>query len=172
MRKARVMILEGIYQQGEAALSKAIKSIELITKNQMDQFLQVIFDLQAVRRHHQVLVLLDELKPEWLNDSLNRELFYWKAESYAALEKYDRAAWSYLKSAQLADRVQADLWAQSARFKAAGVLVKANLFNDAQVIYTQLLAVTVSASRKSSIRQQLQQIRLLRNAEKNKVAHH
>ena len=172
MRKARVMILEGIYQQGETTLSNAIKSIELITKNQMDQFLQVIFDLQAVRRHQQVLVLLDELKPEWLDDSLNRELFYWKAESYAALEKYDRAAWSYLKSAQLADRVQADLWAQSARFKAAGVLVKANLFNDAQVIYTQLLAVTVSVSRKSSIKQELQQIRLLRNAEKNKVAHH
>ena len=170
MRKARVMILEGVYEQGETVLSNALKNIEQITQDQLDQFLQVIFDLQAVRRHQQVLVLLDELKPDWINENLRRELFYWKAESYTALEQYDRAAWSYLKSAQLADQAQADLWAQSSRFKAAGVLVKASLFNDAQALYIRLLGVTASASRKSAIKQELQQIRLLRNAEENKAA--
>ena len=170
MRKARVLILEGVYENGETVLSNALKNIELITQDQLDHFLQVIFDLQAVGRHQQVLILLDTLKPEWMNESLRRELFYWKAESYAALDQYDRAAWSYLKSAQLADQAQADLWAQSARFKAAGVLVKASLFNDAQALYIRLLAVTASDSRKSAIRQELQQIRLLRNAENNKPA--
>ncbi|MCW8924111.1 MAG: hypothetical protein OQK69_10860 [Gammaproteobacteria bacterium] len=172
MRKARVLILEGAYENGEAVLANTISTTEAITEKQLDHFLQVIFDLQAVQRHQQVLTLLDSLKPEWMDDSIQRELFFWKAESYAGLEQYDRAAWSYLKSAQLADQVQADLWAQSARYKAAGVLVKAGLFDDAQVIYTRLLQVTSSASRKSAIRQELQQIRLLRNAEKNTSDEH
>jgi len=168
MRKARVMILEGVYEQGEAVLAEALNKIEKITQDQLDHFLQVIFDLQAVARHQQVLVLLDSLEPEWMTEDLSRELFYWKAESYTGLEQYDRAAWSYLKSAQLADQAQAELWSQSARFKAAGVLLKANLFDDAQALYIRLLAVTTSDSRKSAIQQELQQIRLLRNAEKNR----
>ena len=169
MRKARVMILEGVYKDGEAVLASAVKTADLVTENQLDHFLQVIFDLQAVRRHQQVLVLLDSLKPEWMNENVHREIFFWKAESYSALDQYDRAAWSYLKSAQLADQAQADLWAQSARFKAAGVLVKASLYDDAQAIYTRLLAITTSDSRKSVIKQELQQIRLLSNADKNKA---
>jgi len=172
MRKARVIILEGDYREGEAVLANALKNAEKITENQLDHFLQVIFDLQAVRRHRQVLVLLDSLKPEWINENIHRELFFWKAESYSALEQYDRAAWSYLKSAQLADKSHADLWAQSARFKAAGVLVKDGLYDDAQVIYTRLLRVTTSDSRKSAIKQELQQIRLLRNADKKKFDDH
>ena len=172
MRKARVMVLEGAYKDGEAVLANMINTAEVITENQLDHFLQVIFDLQAVRRHHQVLTLLDLLNPEWLNENIHRELFFWKAESYTALEQYDRAAWSYLKSAQLAEQTQADLWAQSARFKAAGVLVKEGLYHDAQVIYSRLLGVTASDSRKSAIKQELQQIRLLSNADKNKSHDH
>lgn len=167
MRKARVMILDGAYADGEAVLNKALSNRVLISQSQLDQFFQVIFDLQAVRRHQQVIALLDSLKPEWINENIQRELFYWQAESYLALDQFDRAAWLYLKSAQLADRAEAELWSQSSRFKAAGVLVKAGLYNDAQVIYTRLLLVTASASRKSVIKQELQQIRLLRNAEKS-----
>lgn len=168
MRKARVMILEGAYAQGEAVLATTVKQTEQISPAQLDQFLQVIFDLQAVGRHPQVLALLSSLKPEWLDQTLHRELFFWKAESYAALEQYERAAWSYLKSAQLADETEALLWAQSARFNAAGVLVKSGLYDDAQLIYNGLMPVTASDSRKAAIRQQLQHIRLLRNAEKNR----
>jgi len=168
MRKARVMVLEGAYAEGEEVLAHTLINTEQMTQDQLDHFLQVIFDLQAVRRHYQVLVLLNSLKSEWMNETIHRELFFWKAESYSALEQYDRAAWSYLKSAQLADQSQADLWAQSARFKAAGTLVKAGLYDDAQVIYSQLLESTASESRKSAIKQELQQVRLLRNAEKSK----
>ncbi|MFC1589160.1 hypothetical protein ACFL3P_02700 [Pseudomonadota bacterium] len=169
MRKARVMILEGAYDDGEVVLANTLSSAEQLTASQLDHFLQVIFDLQAVHRHQQVLILLDSLKPEWMNENLHRELFFWKAESYLSLEQYDRAAWLYLKSAQLADQAEAHLWAQSARFKAAGALVKATLYDDAQEIYASLLQVTASESRKSAIRQELQQIRLLRSADKNPV---
>ncbi len=172
MRKARVMILEGAYAQGEAVLATTVKQTEQISPAQLDQFLQVIFDLQAVGRHVQVLVLLNSLKPEWLDQALHRELFFWKAESYAALEQYERAAWSYLKSAQLADETEVPMWAQSARFNAAGVLVKSRLYDDARLIYNGLMPVTASDSRKAAIRQQLQHIRLLRNAEKNRSDEH
>jgi hypothetical protein len=136
MRKARVMILEGAYAQGEAVLATTVNQAEQISPAQLDQFLQVIFDLQAVGRHPQVL------------------------------------AWSYLKSAQLADETEAPLWAQSARFNAAGVLVKSGLYDDARLIYNGLMSVTASDSRKAAIRQQLQHIRLLRNAEKNRSDEH
>lgn len=172
MRKARVMVLEGAYVAGETVLINTLNTAEQITQNQLDQFLQVIFDLQAVGRHQSVLVLLDSIKPEWMNENIHRELFFWKAESCSALAQYDRAAWSYLKSAQLADQAQAGLWAQSARFKAAGALVKASLYDDAEIIYTGLLEITASDARKSAIKQELQQIRLLRNAEKNKSDDH
>jgi hypothetical protein len=57
----------------------------------------------------------------------------------------------------------ADLWAQSARFKASDALLKAKLYDDAKYAYTELLKITSSDSRKRLIRQKLQHIRLLRS---------
>lgn len=168
MRKARVLVLEGSYEQGEHVLEESIAETDQLAAEQIDQFLQVIFDLQAVQRHAQSIKLIDALKNEWLNDDIRRELLFWKAESHYALEQYDTAAWLYLKSALLADQSQAELWAQSARFKAAGALVKAGLYDDAQTMYTELLRFVASDSRKAFIRQELQHIRLLKNAEKAK----
>lgn len=166
MRKARVLVLEGSYAAGEQVLTQTLAGFESITPEQIDQYLQVVFDLQAVKRHQRAIELFDALKQEWLNDDIRRELFFWKAESSYALEQYDRAAWLYLKSALVADQTQSELWAQSARFKAAGALTKAGLFDDAQTLYTELLRYAATDSRKAAIRQELQQIRLLRNAEK------
>jgi hypothetical protein len=168
MRKARVLILEGSYEQGELVLKQAVAENEQLNLEQIDQFLQVIFDLQAVRRHLQAIDFIDSLKEEWLNDDIRRELFFWKAESLYAIEQYAGAAWLYLRSAMIADQTQAELWAQSARFKAAGALVKAGLYDDAQTMYTELLRFIASDSRKAYIKQEIQQIRLLRNAEKTK----
>lgn len=168
MRKARVLILEGSYEQGEHVLKQAVAENEQLSLEQIDQFLQVIFDLQAVQRHSQAIEFIDSLKEEWLNDDIRRELFFWKAESLYALEQYAGAAWLYLRSAMIADQTQSELWAQSARFKAAGTLVKAGLYDDAQTMYTELLRFIASDSRKAYIKQEIQQIRLLRNAEKTK----
>lgn len=168
MRKARVLVLEGSYEQGELVLAESIATNEQLTAGQIDQFLQVIFDLQAVQRHEQAIRLIDLLKDEWLNDDIRRELFFWKAESKYELEQFDAAAWLYLKSAIVADQSKAELWAQSARFKAAGALVKAGLYDDAQTMYTELIRFVASDSRKAFIRQELQHIRLLKNAEKTR----
>jgi tetratricopeptide (TPR) repeat protein len=165
MRKARVLILEGSYEQGEQVLRQAVTENELLSPTQIDQFLQVVFDLQAVRRHTQAIEFIGSLKDEWLNDDIRRELLFWKAESLYALEQYASAAWLYLRSAMIADQTQAELWAQSARFKAAGALVKAGLYDDAKTMYTELLRFITSDSRKAFIKQEIQQIRLLKNAE-------
>ena len=111
---------------------------------------------------------MNSLKVEWLNVDLQREIFFWKAESLFALEDYAGAAWLYLRSAMMADQTESALWAQSARFKAAGALVKAGLYDDAQTMYTELLRFIASDSRKALIKQHIQQIRLLRNAEEKK----
>lgn len=168
VRKSRVLILEGKYEAGENALTDAIRKQKQLTSEQMDHFLQVVFDIQTVKRHQQALKLFDLLKDEWLTDKIRLELFFWRAESSYALQQFDRAAWLYLRSALLADKIQYDLWAQSARFKAAGSLTKAGLYDDAQKIYSELLGFAATESRKAVIKQEIQHLRLLRNAEKTR----
>ncbi len=164
MRKARVLILEGDHEQGEAVLKKAITNNAELDADKVDSYLQVVFDLQTIKRHEQALELFNLLPEDKMEDKLRRELYYWKAESSAELGRYDQAALLYLTSARTVDDTMMDLWAQSARFKAADALLKAELYDDAKHAYSELLAITVNDSRKRLIRQKLQHIRLLRNA--------
>ncbi len=165
MRKARVLILEGDYERGEKELVISMQNIDELNTDMIDRYLQVVFDLQTINRHEQALALFDLLPIEAMDDKLRREIYYWKAESYYELERYDRAALLYMKSAQAADETMTDLWAQSARFKASDALLKARLYDDAQYAYSELLRITSSDSRKRLIRQKLQHIQLLRSSD-------
>lgn len=166
MRTARVLILEGSYEQGEEILVVTLSENNQPELEQIDQYIQVVFDLQAVKRHKQALEMFELLKDEWLDDRLRMEINFWKAESSSALNLYEQSAWYYLKSALLADAAQNNLWARSARFKAANALTQAQLYDDAQKIYLELLRFAATASEKTVLKQELQQIQLLRNAEK------
>lgn len=165
MRKARVLILKGDYRQGEAVLRASLQNITELNTDMIDRYLQVVFDLQTVKRHEQALDLFDLLPVAAFDDKLKREIYYWKAESSYELESYDQAALLYMKSAKAADETMTDLWAQSARFKASDALLKAGLYDDAQYAYGELLKITSSDSRKRLIRQKLQHIQLLRSSE-------
>jgi hypothetical protein len=77
----------------------------------------------------------------------------------------------YFKSARTGDPDMIDLWAQSARFKAADALVKAALYEDAKHAYTELMRITANDARKRVIRQKLQQIQLLRNSAEEQDTH-
>ena len=165
MRKARVMILEGEYEQGEDELRKSLQNITELNTDMVDRYLQVVFDLQTIKRHEQALALFDRLPIESMDDKLRREIYYWKAESNYEIERYDQAAMLYMKSAKAGDESMSDLWAQSARFKASDALLKAGLYDDAQHAYSELLRITSSDSRKRLIRQKLQHIRLLRSSD-------
>ena len=168
MRKARVLVLQGEYILGLDALKSSIKALDELSEERIDHYLQVVFDLQSVKKHEEALVLFDLLKPEWLNNTHKREIFFWKAESYSELKNYEMSAMLYLQSAREIDPTMSDNWAKSARFKAAGALVSAHLYNDADTVYKSLLAITVNNARKSVIKQELQQIQLLRNADEKK----
>jgi hypothetical protein len=163
MRKARVLILEGEHEQGETELRLALQNITELSADMVDRYLQVVFDLQTIKRHEQALELFDLLPIESMDDKLRREIYYWKAESHYEIDRYDQAAMLYMKSAKAGDETMSDLWAQSARFKASDALLKAKLYDDAQHAYSELLRITSSDSRKRLIRQKLQHIRLLRS---------
>lgn len=164
MRKARVLILEGEYQQGEQVLKTSLQNSTELNADMIDRYLQVVFDLQTVKRHEQALELFDLLPESAMDDKLKREIYYWKAESNYEIGRYDQAAMLYMKSAKAADESMTDLWAQSARFKASDALLKAGLYDDAQYAYSELLRITSSDSRKRLIRQKLQHIQLLRGS--------
>lgn len=163
MRKARVLILHGDYQESENLIRKTFASKKSISIPELDRYIQVVFDFQTVQQHQQALNLFKLISLQGLSEQLKREIYFWKAESYYSLEKYDQAALFYLESARAVTGEEHDLWAQSARFKAGGALVLAEIYVDAEKVYKDLLLVTASESRKALINQNLQKIRLLKS---------
>lgn len=172
MRKARVLILQGEYKQSEDLIRKTFSEKTTITRAELDRFIQVVFDFQTVQQHQQAIRLFDLVSMENLDENLKREIYFWKAESYFSLEKYDRAALFYLESSRAVTEAEHDLWGQSARFKAGKALMLAKIYDDAKKVYSDLLIVTASDSRKAIINQSLQKIRLLSSAEKNQRIMH
>ena len=168
MRKARVLILQGDYDQSEALIRKTFSEKPKITREELDRYIQVVFDFQTVQQHQKAIKLFDLLYIDGLDENLKREIYFWKAESYFLLEKYDHAALFYLQSARAVTDADNDLWAQSARFKAGNALILAEIYDDAEKIYTDLLAITGSDTRKALINQNLQKIRLLKSTLKKK----
>jgi hypothetical protein len=166
MRKARVLVLQGEYKNSEDLILKTFTQNASISHAELDRYIQVVFDFQTVQQHQQALKLFDLISIEGLDEKLKREIYFWKAESYYSLEKYDRAALYYLESARAVSESIHDLWAQSARFKAGQSLVKAKIYDDAKKVLTDLLRITASDSRKALINQQLQKIRLLKSTVK------
>lgn len=164
MRKARVLVLQGDYAEGVEVLKTSINKLDNMTGEMIDFYLQVVFDLQAVKKHEQALMLFDQIKAVWLDGARQREVAFWKAESYFEVADYARSAVMFLRSAKLTDPTMSDNWAKSARFKAAGALVKASLYDDAEKVYRSLLLITANEPRRAVIKQELQQIQLLRNA--------
>ena len=168
MRKARVLILQGEHEQSEKLIRQTMAGKTKITPAELDRYIQVVFDFQTVQQHQQAINLFELISFENLAEKLKREIYFWKAESFFALKQYDLAALNYLSSARAVTGEGNDLWGQSARFKAAESLVLAEIFDDAKKIYSELLLVTDSGSRKALINQNLQKIRLLKSAgEKN-----
>ncbi len=162
MRKARVLILQGEYSESEDLIRKTFTEKPTITQEELDRFIQVVFDFQTVQQHQRAINLFDLVSLENLDEKLRREIYFWKAESYFSLEKYDQAALFYLESARAVTEAEHDLWGQSARFKAGKALMLAKIYDDAKKVFSDLLIITASDTRKVLINQNLQQIRLLK----------
>lgn len=160
MRRARVLVFGGQYQQAKLVLEK-ILATQTLNSGWFNRLMQVVFDLQKVDQHAiaiELFALLEEKTPE---AELHRELKFWMAESYHSLKKYERSAHLYLVSAKMILEKQFDPWAQTALYRAAESMMSAGLINDARELYQHLLKITESKSRQANIRQKLQQLWLL-----------
>ncbi|MDX1443956.1 MAG: hypothetical protein R3270_09335, partial [Gammaproteobacteria bacterium] len=159
LRRARVLLLGGDIPAGIDALERLMA--EAGNENfDRDKVLQVIFDLQTLERHEAALRFFSRLAELPAAPQPQRELWYWRADSLAALDRHVEAARAYLKSALLHDRFAADPWAQTSRFQAADQLLAAGMYEDARQQYQTLLNSTRDPGRQAVIRNRLQELQL------------
>ena len=167
LRRARVAIFTDEVDYGVKVLQQLLAEQELTwDKQKIDRLVQVVFDLQTLQYHQQVLALFTALLDKSLDQQQRRELLFWMADSLQQLEQYDRAAYLYLKSATLTDAMAMDPWAQTARYRAAKALVEAGLLGDARQIYSSLLRATRDASRKAVLQNEIQRLHLVSSAKR------
>ena len=162
LRRARILVLGGEYKQGAAALQHILNNSQRLSAGQIDQFLQVVFDLQTVQAHADALQLLRALMPFSHELKQRRELYYWMADSQTAMQRHAEAARLYLKSAMLPGIETMDPWAQTARYHAAEALAQAGMVHDARRLFEQLLKVTRDPARRSALRRELQKLWLVK----------
>lgn len=160
LRRARVHVLGGQEDAGIDVMYRMLSGLPRVAPQQADQLLQVMFDLQTVKRHQDAINLFVALLPRITDAQQQRELYFWQADSYKALGFYDQAAYLYLKSAIVHNPKAYDPWAQTARFHAAEALTEAGLIDDARAIYEDLMSITDDASRRSALNRKLQELRL------------
>lgn len=169
LRRARIFVLGGKSEKGNEALMTILNTHKTFTQEQLEKFLQVVFDLQTAKAHDfafdlfsQILLRIDDVK-------LQREIYYWMADSKKAQEDYATAARFYLLSAMHGENNNGlDPWAQTARYQVAEMLAKADLLQDAHTLYQQLLKVTKEPARRAVLKHELQKLWLLREREEDK----
>ncbi len=160
LRRARVHIVGGQEDEGIDALYSLLAQLKTLDKTQADRFMQVLFDLQTVKRHQAAINLFVAVQPRLSDAQQRREVLFWQADSHKALAEYEQAAWLYLRSATLLDPYAFDPWAQTCRFHAAEALADAGLVKDARTIYQELLRLTSEQDRRIVLRHKLQQLQL------------
>ncbi len=165
LRRARILILGGQPRQGALALARFTQLYPDSSRTRIDQFLQVVFDLQTVGEHDAAYQLFNDVIRSSKDIKLQRELYYWMADSRHAQSRYAEAAELYLKSAMLLDGKGWDPWGQTARYQAAKSLGKAGLIEDANFIYQRLLKVTKEEDRRAVLRYEVQKLQLAKSEE-------
>ncbi|MDD9821418.1 MAG: hypothetical protein OXU98_00780 [Gammaproteobacteria bacterium] len=160
LRAGRVDLFAGEHARGAARLDEYLESFAALDARQTDAVLQVIFDLQTLGRHGLALPLLRKVDARAPRGKHQREIAFWRAESYAGDGKQRRAAALFLHSALQAED-SFDRWGRAARFRAALALTDAGLFGDARRQLQDLLAGAGSDERRRQLRQQLQRVQLL-----------
>ncbi len=161
LRRARILIYAGDYAAAQSLLRDLLCDISAFDEDFAERYLQVMFDLQLVGRHQDVLTLLDSLFYLVDNVRMQREILYWMAESRVALGEHAEAAELYLRSATFGNPYGGDMWGQSARFHAAESLAKAGLTADARDVYSGLLKFTEDPKRRVLLERNIQKLWLI-----------
>ncbi len=168
LRRARIFVLGGKAEKGSETLKDLLLKNKTFTREQLDQFLQVVFDLQTVKEHEFAYQLFFAILPKIDDEALQREIYYWMADSRKAQQDYAAAARLYLRSAMHAENNGLDPWGQTARYQVAEMLAKADFLQDAHALYQQLLNVTKEPARRAVLKHELQKLWLLRDPEQDK----
>jgi hypothetical protein len=155
LRRARILIMGADYQEGTQILEQLIKEDDALTSKDLDQITQVLFDLQSVEQHDTSIKLFDLLLTKGILPKRKREIFFWQAQSYSKLSKFEDAALSYFNSAYFLNSHGSDPWGQTARYNAAEALAEAGLTGDAERTFSKLLGETKSKKRRSVIQSRL-----------------
>ena len=158
LRRARILIMGGNTEAGAESLNTILAANPKLSQEQLDRLLQVVFDLQTVKAHEAAYDLFLKVMQRTKDPKLQRELYYWMAESRKASEAYAEAARLYLKSAMLLDPKAGDPWGQTARYQAADALAHAGMVRDARVLFQQLLKTTTDPGRRAVLNRQLQKL--------------
>ncbi|MDH5395832.1 MAG: hypothetical protein OEW97_06125, partial [Gammaproteobacteria bacterium] len=165
LRRARIFILGGKAAEGSKTLQRLIEITDKFNREQLDKFLQVVFDLQTAKEHEYAFQLFKLISEKVEEKELQREIFYWMADSLKAQEKFSEAAQLYLRSAYYLQE-GLDPWGQTARYQAAEMLAKADLLQDAHSLYENLLRTTKEPARRAVLKHELQKLWLLKNESK------
>lgn len=168
LRRARIFVLGGKHVEGAQVLSELLKNYNDFTKKQIEQFLQVVFDLQTAKSDELAYTLFKGILSKIKDPHSQREIYYWMADSKKALQDYVTAARLYLRSAMHGESKGLDPWGQTARYQVAEMLAKADLLKDARVMYQGLLKTTKEPARRAVLKHELQKLWLLRELEVDK----
>lgn len=158
LRRARVLVLAGDAPAGARVLAEALDGQRNIPAETLDRLMQVIFDIQALRRDELALELLDAVLASGVDERRRREIMFWKAESFSALERHREAGMHFMLSAVLDGQDGASQWGQAARYHAARALAEAGDLEDAARLYRVLLRQTEERSRRTVLEQALQRV--------------
>lgn len=162
LRRARVHIMAGREEQGAAILGRLLETGGGLEEQQIDRFMQVVFDLQTIARHEEAYGLFEKLMERGADQKRQREILFWMADSRKALGDFQGAARLYLRSATWTDPNGSDPWGESARYQAAGALAKAGLVKDARTIYQRLLERAEDPGRRAVLSHDLQRLWLVK----------
>ena len=162
LRRARIFILGGKVDEGVQTLKELIKTNDSFTQQQLDHLLQVVFDLQTVKENDAAFDLFTSIYPKVSEPEIQREILFWMADSRKAQEDYAAAAQLYLRSAMF-ENDGLDPWGQTARYQAADMLTRADMFEDAHALFEALLKVTKDPARRAVLKHELQKLWLLDN---------
>jgi len=169
LRRARIFVLGGKPEEGSQSLKMLLENNTKLSRKQIDQFLQVVFDLQTVKEHEHAYKLFMTILPKIDDKNLQREIYYWMADSRKAQQDYALAAQLYLRSAMHAGNNGLDPWGQTARYQMAEMLAKADLLQDAHTLFQHLLKVTKEPARRAVLKHELQKLWLLRELDKEEA---
>ncbi|MBE9515375.1 MAG: hypothetical protein IME93_00205 [Proteobacteria bacterium] len=158
LRRARILLYAGRHDAAVSTLRAFIDSQKLIAIEPAEMTANVIFDMQAIERHKEAIILLELMQPKVKDKDVKRKLYFWMADSYKAIGEKAQAAELYLRSAYHGQPGGGDHWGQTARFHAAEILAEGGLIEDSRYVYGRLLRGTKDGRRRSMLQQRIEQL--------------